>query len=133
MAVNKRSALLNIIVINLSTNLVYKEDAWSISGRVLPVFLGAYFTFLKSDKWKQKEEVNILKAWKDIISGRNSLFEDSWSALLGASKIDKETLTTKNSAEMVKIEKHSHHQYDNIRKGIAEWLPQWWQNATADC
>lgn len=46
-------------------------------------------------------------------------------------KIDKEKLRTNNSAEKVKIEKHSLHQYDNIRKRIVQWLSQGWQNISS--
>lgn len=46
-------------------------------------------------------------------------------------KIDKEKLTTKNSAEKVNLENHGDRQHDNIRKRTVEWLSQHWQNISS--
>lgn len=69
-----------------------------------------------------------MEAWKDIISGGKFLLQILGQQCQELAKIDKEKLTTKNSAKMVKIEKHSYHQCDNIGKEIFELFPQGWQN-----
>lgn len=79
--------------------------------------LGSLILFLKRENKSRKRKIIFWKAEKILVVVNSSLgiLDQQCQEL---AKIDKEKLTAKYSAEMVKVGKHSHHNKIILEKGL---------------